>query len=324
MDTLDIARHFPQFGKHLSSLVRPRSEVFRSKGSCGCGSGKGACGCTGGKGSCGCTVAIEKTDHPCPIPHRQSGSSGNSLGAPLTPLLGERPLLNSMSLVSRQRLQVSVPQDQRDPNRKCGPDITDYVAQKLTEVSAWSTHCFPGGELDFKGSTGSKRCPLNCEGFTFCGACVHPDVPGNICLGYAVGFASAYTIGMLDALVSQGESGEDATSYYAGDGLPHTNDAKKMKEALCRKFKALKNRAVFAPPQARDAYGFEDMPCTLCTEEVSDGPRRHRDPRWRVANNDIIGSRAPRDSLGNLGPIEGFDPWSGSWNPPGGTYFPNE
>lgn len=51
---------------------------------------------------------------------------------------------------------------------------------------------------------------------------------------------------------------------------------------------------------------------------------RWRAQRRRVANNDIIGSRAPRDSLGNLGPIEGFDPWSGSWNPPGGTYFPNE
>ena len=64
LDLLDMPRQFPQFGKHLSSLVRPASEVFKGKtiGSvslgrnrrpCGCGGGKGACGC-GGDGSCEC------------------------------------------------------------------------------------------------------------------------------------------------------------------------------------------------------------------------------------------------------------------------------
>lgn len=58
MDLLDTPRQFPQFGKHLTSLARPRSEVFKGKGkgkgSCGCGGGKGSCGCSEGKSSCGC------------------------------------------------------------------------------------------------------------------------------------------------------------------------------------------------------------------------------------------------------------------------------
>lgn len=60
LDILDTPRQFPQFGKHMSSLIRPRSEVFRGKngseggkGSCGCGCENGSCGCGGGKGACG-------------------------------------------------------------------------------------------------------------------------------------------------------------------------------------------------------------------------------------------------------------------------------
>ena len=59
MELASIPRELPQFGRHLSSLARPASEVFgqqgrrNGKGSCGCGGGKGSCGC-GGKGStCG-------------------------------------------------------------------------------------------------------------------------------------------------------------------------------------------------------------------------------------------------------------------------------
>lgn len=52
MELASIPREFPQFGKHLSSLVRPASEVF-AKESCGCG-GSGACGCGGDcGGGCG-------------------------------------------------------------------------------------------------------------------------------------------------------------------------------------------------------------------------------------------------------------------------------
>lgn len=53
MDLLEMPREYPQFGKHLTSLARPRSEVFKGKGK-----GKGCCGCGGGGGGgeigCGC------------------------------------------------------------------------------------------------------------------------------------------------------------------------------------------------------------------------------------------------------------------------------
>ena len=60
MELASIPRELPQFGRHLTSLLRPASEVFgqqgsrRGKGSCGCGGAKGSCGCGGGEGSCGC------------------------------------------------------------------------------------------------------------------------------------------------------------------------------------------------------------------------------------------------------------------------------
>jgi len=67
MELASIPRELPQFGRHLSSLARPASEVFGQQGrrkgkgscgcnggSCGCGGGKGSCGCAGAKGSCGC------------------------------------------------------------------------------------------------------------------------------------------------------------------------------------------------------------------------------------------------------------------------------
>jgi hypothetical protein len=67
MELASIPRELPQFGRHLSSLTRPASEVFGQQGSrkgkesygcggdsCGCGGGTGSCGCGGGKGSSGC------------------------------------------------------------------------------------------------------------------------------------------------------------------------------------------------------------------------------------------------------------------------------
>jgi hypothetical protein len=60
MELASIPRELPQFGRHLSSLARPASEVFgqqgsrKGKGSCGCGGG-GCCDCASSKDSCGCT-----------------------------------------------------------------------------------------------------------------------------------------------------------------------------------------------------------------------------------------------------------------------------
>ena len=58
MELASIPRELPQFGRHLSSLARPASEVFgrqgarRDKGACGCAGGTGSCKCN--EGSCGC------------------------------------------------------------------------------------------------------------------------------------------------------------------------------------------------------------------------------------------------------------------------------
>jgi hypothetical protein len=58
MELASIPREFPQFGRHLTSLVRPASEVFGQQGS---RKGKGSCWCGGGKGSCGCGGDCECT-----------------------------------------------------------------------------------------------------------------------------------------------------------------------------------------------------------------------------------------------------------------------
>lgn len=60
MELASIPRELPQFGRHLSSLSRPASEVFgqqgagNGKGPCGCGARNISCGCARGKGLSGC------------------------------------------------------------------------------------------------------------------------------------------------------------------------------------------------------------------------------------------------------------------------------
>lgn len=69
MDLLDIPRHFPQFGKHLSSLLRPASEVFaeqgKGKASCGCGAGTYDCSCSIFKETCDCGYAMRVEGKDC-------------------------------------------------------------------------------------------------------------------------------------------------------------------------------------------------------------------------------------------------------------------
>ena len=85
MELASIPRELPQFGRHLSSLARPASEVFgqqgarRGKGSCGCGGGKGSCACSTSEGCCGCsgghTNNLQKVP-ACPPQDPPAGGGG--------------------------------------------------------------------------------------------------------------------------------------------------------------------------------------------------------------------------------------------------------
>ncbi len=59
MELASIPRELPQFGRHLSSLARPASEVFGQQGA---RKGKGSCGCGGG-GACDCNSADTRPNH---------------------------------------------------------------------------------------------------------------------------------------------------------------------------------------------------------------------------------------------------------------------
>jgi hypothetical protein len=82
MELASIPRELPQFGRHLSSLARPASEVFgqqgarKGRGSCGCGDGNGSCGCGGGNGSCGCGGGQDVADSTMPPCTTEWGGSG--------------------------------------------------------------------------------------------------------------------------------------------------------------------------------------------------------------------------------------------------------
>jgi hypothetical protein len=109
MELASIPRELPQFGRHLSSLARPASEVFgqqgarRGKGSCGCG-GKGSCGCGGS--DCGCG---SKGQAAC-------GSTGISTGHETHPQGTHRPHSHSAGMMSRTGGSM-----QRTPS-ECPPD----------------------------------------------------------------------------------------------------------------------------------------------------------------------------------------------------------
>ena len=89
MELASIPRELPQFGRHLSSLARPASEVFgqqgarKGKGSCQCGGGKGSCGCGGGNCSSGCgSSGCETQTQP---PHTQDPQAPASPGPYVPP-----------------------------------------------------------------------------------------------------------------------------------------------------------------------------------------------------------------------------------------------
>jgi hypothetical protein len=95
MELASIPREFPQFGRHLSSLVRPASEVFGQQGS---RKGKGSCGCGGGKGSCGCGNCKGYS-------HRDNPSSSHSHSTTVAPSrtgIYTTPSINCTSIFSTE------------------------------------------------------------------------------------------------------------------------------------------------------------------------------------------------------------------------------
>jgi len=253
MDILDIPREFPQFGKHLSSLLRPRGEVFKedlygcrgSNSSCGDGRidrsmgdrSMGDCGCSLGMaepcacdGSCGCD---DRGGGPC----ADETSSGDHGKLPQRPHyqagIGASSLLLTHGVVPNRPIE-----------RICGPDATDYVARQFAKIIkavqergiiSGPTMVGPGADIDLKGRPftrydGEKdehprvvigRCPTNCGwAITLCGKCVSNQIPGNMGLGM-YGRSLAETVGWVDN-VFMAEKPEDRASYFWGAWINDT------------------------------------------------------------------------------------------------------
>lgn len=203
----------------------------------------------------------------------------------------------------------------------CGTDVTDLLAELLSEVlssSSWlagGNMCRPGQEIDMKDSK-YDTCSKNCgKTVTLCGWCVSEQVPGNIGFGAALGFVFATIVGRL---VSE-ESGEDRTSYSLGSGLLESVDrgtldpssAADIKKALCAR---LQFRLV--PCKKNDALdGIVTRACTIC----KDPAKRKRRPPAPQNCPDAIGAGMPSPYL----PIDDgqVDPWLIEWSPSSAGFF---